>query len=76
MALFGRNKRYNTLDLASKIVCRRRTPGPPSETSRIPAAAFPLVGQKCFLPVFIFPRFPQKQKGVFAEAGKDGMSIL
>ena len=24
MALFGRNKRYNTLDLASKIVCQRQ----------------------------------------------------
>ena len=29
MALFGRNKRYNTLDLASKIVCQRQA-SPPS----------------------------------------------
>jgi len=28
MALFGRNKRYNTLNLASKIVCQRQTSPP------------------------------------------------
>ena len=65
MALFGRNKRYNTLDLASKIVCQRRPPRPPLETSRIPATAFPRVRLKCFLPVFIFPVCHKNEKSVF-----------
>jgi hypothetical protein len=38
------------------------------ETSRIPATPFPRSGQKCFLPVFIFPGVLQKRKVVFAAA--------
>lgn len=74
MALFGRNKRYNTLDLASKIVCQRRA-SPPSFGNR------PGTGRRIFsreietlMPVFIFPRVPQKCKTVFVTAGENEKS--
>ena len=43
--------------------------GPPLETSRIPAKTFLRVRQKCFLPVFIFPRVPQKCKIGLCDSG-------
>ena len=61
----SRNKRYNTLDLASKIVCQRQA-SPPSfgnlqgTGNRISSREI-----ETLMPVFIFPRVPQKCKTVF-----------
>ena len=67
MALFGRNKRYNTLDLASKIVCQRQVS---------PALLWKPLGyrQPHFLALdqnavagIHFPRVPQKCKIGFCD---------
>ena len=41
-------------------------PGPPLETSRVPAAPFLRARSKCFLPVFIFPVCHKNAKSVLA----------
>ena len=87
-AVIGR-KRYNTLDFAaqnrvptgccSHLLDDPEPKGerrPPLETSRIPATPFPRGGQKCFLPVFIFPSVLQKWKCVFSAVGENDRTQL
>ena len=50
-----RNKRYNTLDLASKIVCQRRTSRPSFVNLPDTGSTISLREIGMLLPVFIFP---------------------
>ncbi|MBQ1602952.1 MAG: hypothetical protein II079_03695, partial [Oscillospiraceae bacterium] len=71
MALFGRNKRYNTLDLASKIVCQRQASRPsfgslPGTGNSISSREIEMLSAGIH-----FPRVSQKCKnGICDKSGK------